>query len=133
MQRRVLYPIEEVLKACGCHYLNNTVSYAVAFAIWIKLVRLNYLVLILATKVICILQAGRASVEFWLGKAMNLGTQVEVAHSSYLLDTAIPQDEKLYGYHRLEDPLVVITDENGHLVPKKRSEVMQYRVNQNPY
>ena len=32
----VEYPIEEVLGACGCHYLNNTVSYAVAFAIWNK-------------------------------------------------------------------------------------------------
>ena len=124
----VLYPIEEVLKACGCHYLNNTVSYAVAFAIWNKVSAIKLFGIDFGYKGnMYFAEAGRASVEFWLGKAMNLGIQVEVAHSSYLLDTAIPQDEKLYGYHRLEDPLVVITDENGHLVPKKRSEVMQYR------
>ena len=61
-------------------------------------------------------ESGRASVEFWLSKAMNQGIQVEVAHTSYLLDTAVPTHEKLYGYHRLDDPLVVITDEKGILI-----------------
>ena len=32
--------------------------------------------------------------------------QVEVAHSSGLLDTDVPAEQKLYGYHRLADPLV---------------------------
>ena len=60
------------------------------------------------------------------------GIQVEVASTSYLLDTAVPADEKLYGYHRLEDPLVVITDENGVLIAKKRSQVVQYKQDQEP-
>jgi hypothetical protein len=63
---------------------------------------------------------------------MNQGIQVEVAHTSYLLDTAVPADEKLYGYHRLDDPLVVITDENGILIAKKRSQVVQYKQEQEP-
>ena len=32
-------PNRRSFRACGCHYLNNTVSYAVAFAIWNKVKR----------------------------------------------------------------------------------------------
>ena len=32
----------------------------------------------------------------------------------------------------LEDPLVVITDENGVLIAKKRSQVVQYKQDQEP-
>jgi hypothetical protein len=34
--------------------------------------------------------------------------KLKLLQASYLLDTAVPADEKLYGYHRLDDPLVVI-------------------------
>ena len=63
---------------------------------------------------------------------MNQGIQVEVAHTSYLLDTAVPMHEKLYGYHRLDDPLVVITDEKGILIAKKRSQIQQFKQEQEP-
>ena len=49
---------------------------------------------------------------------------VSVSSIRTLLDTSIPDDEKLYGYHRLDDPLVVIKDEKGILIAKKRSQVM---------
>ena len=39
---------------------------------------------------------------------MSNGIQVEVAASSCLLDTDVPAEQKLYGYHRLADPLVVL-------------------------
>jgi hypothetical protein len=32
---------------------------------------------------------------------------VDVASSSSLLDTDVPIEEKLYGYHRLDDPLIM--------------------------
>ena len=119
--------------ACGCHYLNNTVSYAVAFAIWYKVEKIKMFGVDFGYKGnLYFAEAGRASVEFWLSKAMNQGIQVEVAHTSYLLDTAVPNNEKLYGYHRLDDPLVVITNEHGHLIPKKQSEVMQYKQEPEP-
>ena len=38
--------------------------------------------------------------------------QVEVANSSTLLDTSIPVQDKLYGYHRLEDPIVTYTEDD---------------------
>ena len=129
----VEYPINEVLGGCGCHYLNNTVSYAVAFAIWNKVAKIKMFGIDFGYKGnLYFAEAGRASVEFWLGKAMSLDIQVEVAHTSYLLDTAVPDDEKLYGYHRLDDPLVVITNEHGHLISKKRSEVQQFKKEPDP-
>ena len=129
----VEYPIEEVLGACGCHYLNNTVSYAIAFALWNKVRYLKLYGIDFGYKGnLYFAEAGRASVEFCLSKCMHAGIQVEVAATSTLLDTSIPDDEKLYGYHRLDDPLVVIKDEKGILIAKKRSQVMQYKASPEP-
>ena len=44
-----------------------------------------------------------------------------MAHRSSLLDTNVPDNEKLYGYHRLEDPYVQ-TVEDGSLLITKQSE-----------
>jgi len=63
-------------------------------------------------------EAGRGCVEFWLSKCISAGMQVEVAHTSGLLDTDVPAEQKLYGYHRLADPLVVIQGENTLQVSK---------------
>ena len=63
---------------------------------------------------------------------MHSGIQVEVAGTSGLLDTSVPSEEKLYGYHRLDDPLVVIQDEKGILIPRKRSQVQQFKQEQEP-
>jgi len=124
----VEYPIDEVLAGCGCHYLNNTVSYAVAFAVWNKVGKIKLFGVDFGYKGnLYFAESGRASVEFWLSKAMFNGIQVEVASTSFLLDTAIPPEEKLYGYHRLADPLVVIQDERGVLITKKKSQVQQYK------
>jgi hypothetical protein len=38
---------------------------------------------------------------------------VSVAPRSGLLDTDVPIHEKLYGYHRLEDPTLILIDEDG--------------------
>ena len=66
-------------------------------------------------------EAGRACTEFWLSVAIARGMQVEVAHDSTLLDTNVPDEEKLYGYHRLDDPLVMSV-KDGCLSVAKRSE-----------
>ena len=63
-------------------------------------------------------EAGRGCVEFWLSKCISTGMQIEVAHTSGLLDTDVPAEQKLYGYHRLSNPLVVMSDKNGLKVEK---------------
>ena len=69
-------------------------------------------------------EAGRACCEYWLANCMSAGIEVGVAASSYLLDTAVKPEEKLYGYHRLEDPLFVDFDfEKQKLKVKKKSEM----------
>ena len=61
----VEYPIDEVLGACGCHYLNNTVSYAVAFAVWNKVEKIKLFGVDFSYKSnLHFAESGRASVEF---------------------------------------------------------------------
>ena len=43
---------------------------------------------------------------------MTQGIDVSIAATSPILDTNIPEKEKLYGYHRLENPPVVYLEEN---------------------
>ena len=105
----VEYPIKEVITETNCYYLNNTVAYAIAFAYWndvsnIKLFGIDFSY----QGNLHFAEAGRGCVEFWLSKCVEKGMQIEVAHSSGLLDTNVPAEQKLYGYHRLADPFVVM-------------------------
>jgi len=49
-------------------------------------------------------EAGRACCEFLLAKAIEKGIKIGISGSSSLLDTNLPEKEKLYGYHRLPNP-----------------------------
>ena len=64
---------------------------------------------------------GSACVEFWCATAISKGIKIEVAHRSGLLDTNVPDNEKLYGYHRLEDPLVQTVKDGSLLITKQSS------------
>ena len=120
----VLYPLEEVVKDTGLCYFNNTVPYAIAFAIHHKVEKLYLYGLDYSYKSNLVLaEAGRACAEFWLSAAIARGMEVEVAHNSTLLDTNVPDEEKLYGYHRLDDPLVMSVSEGSLTVGKKSESV----------
>ena len=67
---------------------------------------------------------GRACCEFWLSKCIQEGIDVAIAPSSSLLDTNVSIQEKLYGYHRLDDPPVVYLDK-GELAVGNLSEVLE--------
>jgi hypothetical protein len=116
----VLYPLEEVVKETGLCYFNNTVPYAVAFAIYHKVTHLYLYGIDYSYKSnIVMAEAGRACTEFWLSAAVARGMKIEVAQDSTLLDTNVPSEEKLYGYHRLDDPLIVSIKEGALTVTKK--------------
>ena len=118
------YPIFEILKDLNCHYLNNTVAYAIAFALWNKVGHLKLFGIDFSYKGnLHFAESGRACVEFWLCKCSEAGMKIEVAASSALLDTAVPLNEKLYGYHRLEDPLIPIVLEDGTLSAQTESSL----------
>jgi hypothetical protein len=124
----VEYPLNEILKAFNCHYLNNTVAYAVAFALWNKVGTIKMFGIDFSYKGnLHFAESGRACVEFWLSKGMVMGTRVEVAKTSGLLDTDVPAEEKLYGYHRLDDPKVVLSDGQGTMLAVNVSELGQQK------
>ena len=108
------YPIKEVVTDLGCGYFNNTISYAIAFALWNKVESINMFGADFTYKGnLYFAEQGRGCCEFWLAKCMDEGIIVQVALTSGLLDADVPVQEKLYGYHRLEDPFVtyMINDE----------------------
>ena len=117
-----LYPLKEIALNLGYCYFNNTVAYAVAYAIWKKVKQISLYGIDYTYKNVSMAESGRACVEFWCAIAATKGIKLEVAHRSSLLDTNVPDNEKLYGYHRLDDPLVQ-TVQNGGLLITKQSEI----------
>ena len=109
----VEFPIAEVVKATRCSYLNNTVPFAIAFALYNKVARLELYGIDFTYKGnLHFAEAGRSCVEYWLAKCIENGMIVSVAPRSGLLDTDVPIQEKIYGYHRLDNPTLVLIDED---------------------
>lgn len=118
-----LYPLKEVVSDLGYAYFNNTVAYAIAYAIYNKKVsKLHLYGIDFSYKQnLNFAEAGRACCEFWCAVALSKGMQIEIAKTSGFMDTNVPENEKLYGYHRLEDPLVQ-TVKDGDLLIMPQSE-----------
>ena len=108
-----LYPLEEVIKTTNCGYFNNTIAYAIAFALYKEVSGISlYGADFSYTTNIHFGELGRGCCEFWLAKCMTQGNDISIAAISPMLDTNIPEKEKLYGYHRLENPPVVYLEED---------------------
>lgn len=116
-----LYPLQKVITATNYSYFNNTVAYAVAFAIAHEVGAICLYGIDFSYKNLHMAESGRGCVEFWCGIAVAKGINIEVGQSSPFLDMNVPEDEKLYGYHRLEDPLVQRIS-NGVLTIVRKSE-----------
>jgi len=122
------YPIEAVISDTQCGYLNNTVCYAIAFAYWNKVGSINMFGTDFSYKKNAhFAEMGRACCEFWLGKCMEQNIEVSIAQSCNLLDTDVNFKDKLYGYHRLNDPVVSYV-ENNKMKVCKYSDVLQENV-----
>ena len=115
----VEFPLQEVIQKTGYAYLNNTVAYSFAYAISQKVSELHLYGIDFTHKAINFAEAGRACCEFWLAIAISKGIKVNIAHNSSLLDMNIPDDQKLYGYHRLDDPLVSSATNGSMLITRK--------------
>lgn len=118
-----LYPLDLVVDKLGCGYFNNTVSYAIAFALWQGVKRLSVFgVDFTYTTNVHYAELGRACCEFWLARCMAAGMEVAVAPRSPLLDTNVSEKSKLYGYHRLDNPPVVYA-QDGRLKVASFSDI----------
>lgn len=114
-----LFPLQQVISATGFSYFNNTVAYAVAYAIATGVEEICLYGIDYSYKEnIHVAEAGRGCVEFWCGIAAARGIKIQVAPRSPLLDTNVPDDEKLYGYHRLDDPLVQKIEDGSLMITK---------------
>jgi len=110
-----MFPLDEVVEKTGCGYLNNTIAYSIAFAAFNEVGKISmYGADFSYSTNIYFGELGRGCCEFWLAKCMAKGIDVSIAANSPMLDTNISSKEKLYGYHRLEDPPVVYL-KNGDL------------------
>ena len=115
----VEFPLQEVLQKTGYAYLNNTVAYSLAYAISQKVSDLHLYGIDFTHKAVNFAEAGRACCEFWLAIDISKGIKVNIAHNSSLLDMNVPEDQKLYGYHRLDDPLVSSATNGSMLITRK--------------
>ena len=69
----VVYPIQEVCNATKCAYLNNTVAYAIAFALYNKVGAIDLYGIDFSYKEnMHFAEAGRACVEFWIWRQTYL-------------------------------------------------------------
>tara|TARA_R100001126_G_scaffold18782_1_gene8986 strand:- start:228 stop:956 length:729 start_codon:yes stop_codon:yes gene_type:complete len=119
------FPLGPLVADLGCAYFNNTVAYAIAFALWNKVSHLTVFGVDFTYKTnMHFAESGKACCEFWLAKCMENNIGVSVAPRSNLLETNIPTKEKLYGYHRLEDPVVTYMD-NGKMGVCKWSDIIK--------
>ena len=117
------YPLEQVVKSTGFCYFNNTVPYAIALAIHEKFDKIHLFGIDYSySHNLHMAESGRACTEFWCAIAISKNIKIEIANRSNLLDNNVPDREKLYGYHRLEDPLVQYT-ENGILQVTRQSKL----------
>lgn len=97
------FPLQEVLDAYHCTYLNNTVVYAFVYAMFIgvehvTLFGADYSYPGNAHKA----EEGRGCLEFWIGSAITRGMSVEVAEGSTLLDISKPASQRFYGYDMVD-------------------------------
>jgi len=115
----VEYPLQKVIQKTGYAYLNNTVAYAFAYAVAQEVSDMHLYGIDFTHKAVNFAEAGRACCEFWLAIAATKGIKLHIAHSSSLLDMNVPDDQKLYGYHRLDDPLISTTTQGEMLITRK--------------
>ena len=128
----VEYPLEQVVNRVKTWYLNNTVAYAIAFAIAAKVKEMQIYGIDFSYKNhVHFAEAGRACCEFLISKAIEKGIRVGISGTSSLLDTNVPYNQKLYGYHRLDDPPVFETD-NETFRMKKFSQIEKQPVIDTP-
>jgi len=117
VSKAVLFPLEEVCNACKCAYMNNTVAYALAFAMYNKVAAVDLYGIDFSYKEnMHFAEAGRACVEFWIAKLMENNITVGISNRSTILDCNVPAPERLYGYHRLAKPLVAIPHEGKFII-----------------
>ena len=113
----VEYPLMEVANYSKCAYFNNTVAYTIGFAYWNQVAQIDLFGIDFSYQhSMHFAEAGRACVEFWLAKCIEKGIIVGASPRSAVLDSNVSAQERLYGYHRLADPIVAVPHDGKWIV-----------------
>jgi len=122
----VEYPLEEVIKDQRCAYMNTTVAFSLAFALWSEVDHIDLFGMDFSYKHnLHFAEAGRACLEFWICKCISSGITVGVSPRSSLLDQNVEIENRLYGYHRLANPKIAMPDPQGEWVVCDRSDLAE--------
>lgn len=109
----VEYPLVQVVTDARCAYLNNTVAYALAYAYWKRVGQIDLFGVDFSySHNLHFAEAGRACCEFWISKCLENKIAIGASPRSSLLDSNVGVTERLYGYHRLDDPIVAMPHED---------------------
>lgn len=96
----VQYPLFEIVGKYQSLYFNNTVAYAVAYALYIGVEALTVFGVDFTWPDIHKAESGRGCVEYWLGRCEHAGMKVAVCTQSTLKDARLWDSENIpiYGY-----------------------------------
>ena len=92
------YPLEDVVNCIGVPYLNGTVAYALAYAIYQEFDGIRLYGADFSYAHVHKAERGRGCVEFLLGVAMSRGIALHLPKYTTLMDTCEPWNIKMYGY-----------------------------------
>jgi len=116
------FPLQDVINYLGVTYFNNTVAYAVAYAIYIGVKKIGIYGADYSYDNLHKSESGRGCVEFLLGIAAARGIDIKVAGDSTLLDANVPKDRRFYGYDSYDIELK--QTDHGVEVIKNNREVL---------
>lgn len=97
----VLYPFDKIVQTLGVHYINGSVSAAIALALYEGFNEISLFGCDFSYPDAHVAESGRACCEFWLAIATQRGVKIAVAQTSTLLDINIGQQP--YGW--FADPM----------------------------
>jgi hypothetical protein len=118
----VPYPVEEVINMVGFPYLNTSVAYAVAYALYINVKQVKMFGCDFTYAHQHVGESGRGCVEWLLGVAGERGMRVEVSQGTTLLDACVPLEERLYGFDEPVIPMQNPDTGKFHLVFPEREK-----------
>lgn len=113
----IAFPLEKIVQKYGVTYFNNTVAYAVAYAMYVGVKKISIFGCDYSYHNVMRSESGRGCLEFWLGMAIANGIKVRIGEHSSLMDSNVPDHHKPYGYDAFD---IQFTQENGETRTIKR-------------
>ena len=127
------YPLKKIAAEFGSEYFTNTVSYMLAYALFVGVSRISlYGIDAVASGGIYAME--KSGLEYWIGRAQGAGLKVEVSQGSHLLRTitnevyGIQNRGALLLYLIERMHLLTLLPETGHYEEMTKVGMLQYQL-----